>query len=75
MADNIIYTVKGQMRWDSISVACYGVAGNAALIINANPTVPIQPFVDGGTQLTVPVIDTTAAQVSEELLPPWKKQV
>lgn len=68
----ILYTVSGNMRWDAVSVACYGVPGKAGIIIMANPAIPIQPFVRGGTELVVPVIETVAAPVSAELMPPWK---
>lgn len=61
------------MRWDAISVACYGVPGNAGMIIAINPLVPIGPFVAGGTQLIVPVIPLAAAQANNALLPPWKR--
>lgn len=59
-------------RWDSIAYAAYGDPGALNRIVEANPTVPIEAVLPGGIRLLIPIVETVATEVDENLLPPWK---
>ncbi len=67
------YIVKEGERWDTIAHKAYGRASLMQPIIEANPAVPIQPRIAGGTVLVIPVLDEVEVKTDKELLPPWKQ--
>lgn len=64
-------TTEGE-RWDNIAYAAYGDVAGLNRIIEANPTVPIDAVLPGGIRLLVPIVETVAVEIDENLLPPWK---
>lgn len=73
MAETTQYIVKDGERWDTIAHKAYGRASLMQPIIEANPNVPINPRLEGGTVLIIPVIDEINVQTDKEKLPPWKR--
>lgn len=60
-------------RWDTISWKAYGTVNKIPEIVAANPLIPINDRLTGGTILNLPVLPTVDTKISQELLPPWKK--
>lgn len=67
------YIAQQGERWDSIAHKAYGRPSLIKGIIEANPLVPITARLDGGTVLTIPVLDEINVQTDAEKLPPWKR--
>ena len=59
-------------RWDTLAHRYYGDPFAYERLIDANPHVPIRPFIAAGTLLAIPLIEPTTAAASEDL-PPWKQ--
>lgn len=68
----IQYTVTEGERWDNVSSIAYGTPFEIQRLIKANPNVPIQELIPGGTVLELPVIDESIV-ADKSLLPPWKR--
>lgn len=75
MANNYLYIVKGgPLTWSQISAKVYGTPFKIPDIVDANPDVPLLPFVDNGVALQIPVLNSADVPTLNELLPPWKQQ-
>lgn len=59
-------------RWDTLAWRYYGDVKHLALLIAANPHVPVQDVLPGGLNLAIPVIEAEAT-TALEALPPWKR--
>ena len=64
-------TQEGE-RWDTIAYKAYGDAAEVNRIIEANPTVPVNPVLPSGIRLLVPIVQTVSVEIDDKLLPPWK---
>lgn len=69
----ITYTTIEGDRWDNLSYRAYGDPMLYGIITAANPLVPITDLIPGGTQLSIPIIDTAVSSLDTSLLPPWKQ--
>jgi phage tail protein X len=67
------YTVKQGEHWDTIAFKMYGSMSGINTLINANPSVPLDPVLPDGTILLIPIIDNTDSAIISQNLPPWKK--
>lgn len=66
------YTTGAGDRWDTLAARFYGSNTGIAVLIDANPAVPITATIPMGTPLVIPVINDT--QVTDKnTLPPWKR--
>jgi len=65
------YTTNEGDTWYNIAYRAYGDATLYAELIEANPTLPIEPVLPGNLEMLIPVKDITTAEFN--LLPPWKK--
>lgn len=74
-------TIDGE-RWDQIAIANFGsitvnidgVQQSAiALLIKANPDVPIYDVFPPGIVLNIPILQTSDVVTDAERLPPWKQ--
>jgi phage tail protein X len=66
----ILYKAKSGDRWDLLAWDAYGNPFWYEQIIHANPYSAIEPVLEAGVPLIVPVI--VAGNVTAENLPPWK---
>lgn len=64
------YIAKKGDRWDTIAYMHYGNAFKYAPLIMANSDTAIQPFIEEGTKIIIPLIEKDD---ENEDLPPWKK--
>lgn len=69
---NFNYTTAAGDRWDTLAARFYGSNAGIAVLIDANPAVPITAVLPMGTPLIVPVIDDTEI-TNNTNLPPWKR--
>ena len=65
------YITRDGDRWDMISQKYYSNPNLYEEIIKANPEVPIEPVLDAGIKLKIPVLEESETIQFE--LPPWKK--
>lgn len=72
MASIQYITTEGE-RWDNVAFKMYGNAGLSEILIKANPEVSISDVIYPGTVLNIPVIQAFEAEVSLDILPPWKR--
>ncbi|MCD7780407.1 MAG: tail protein X [Candidatus Gastranaerophilales bacterium] len=72
MTKYIFHKAGNNERWDSIAYKYYGNCYNIQPIIEANPHVPISAIITEGTELKIPIEETTSTNTS--LLPVWKQQ-
>jgi hypothetical protein len=72
MSEFTEHITKEGERWDTIAYAAYGDASEIKGLIEANPTVPIDPVLPAGVRLLVPIIETVSVEIDDKLLPPWK---
>lgn len=70
MIEYITYVTEEGDRWDTIAYRVYGDVHAYEPIIQANPTVPIRPMLEGGIRLRIPIRASGSAAAS---LPPWKR--
>jgi phage tail protein X len=68
---HVKYIAKEGDRWDSIAYYAYGNATLISPIIEANPNIPKEPFIEAGTTVYIPVKETPSVNVN--LLPIWKR--
>lgn len=66
-ASGIIYVSKGE-RWDSIAYKMYGDPTQIESLIQNNPGILIQDYVDAGVQVFVPII---TPPVTSTISTPW----
>lgn len=68
------YTATENQRWDSVSVAVYGIEYpyNYPAIILANQTYLTSDVPPAGAVLTIPDLDRTVS-IPIDKLPPWKR--
>ena len=65
------YITKDHDRWDMISYLFYNLPTMYEAIIKANPNIPIEPVLESGIKLKIPVLEESKTIKFE--LPPWKK--
>lgn len=66
-----IKTMQGD-TWDLLSFRAYGTAAYMHRLIEANPAHRRKAILPGGLYINVPEIDT-AAEITNESIPPWKR--
>ena len=71
MTEYYTYITKDNDRWDSIAYKSYKNPTYYEEIIKANPDVEIEPVLDAGIKLKIPVLEESETIQFE--LPPWKK--
>ena len=71
MTEYYTYITRDGDRWDMISQKYYNTPNLYEEIIKANPEVPIEPVLDAGIKLKIPVLEESETIQFE--LPPWKK--
>ncbi len=71
MTEYYIHTTKDNDRWDSISNKYYKTPNLYSEIIRANPDIPIEPVLQAGIKIKVPVLEEDKTIKFE--LPSWKK--
>ena len=58
-------------RWDLLAWTYYGDPMLFGPIVMANPTIPIEPVLEAGLVIMIPVMQQTSS--SPQNLPPWKQ--
>lgn len=71
MSEYYSYITKDNDRWDLISHRFYNNPNLYEKIIKANPEVAIEPILQAGIKLKIPVLEESETIKFE--LPPWKK--
>lgn len=71
MAEFYSYITAEKDRWDLISNKFYKTPYLYEKIIKANPNIPIEPILQSGIELKIPVISESET-IKFELLP-WKQ--
>lgn len=71
MTEYYSYITKDNDRWDLISYKFYKNPTLYEQIIKANPDVKIEPVLNAGIKLKIPVLEETQTIKFEP--PPWKK--
>lgn len=71
MTEYYTYITKDNDRWDSIAYKFYKNPTYYEEISKANPDVEIEPVLDAGIKLKIPVLEESETIQFE--LPPWKK--
>lgn len=71
MSEFYTYITKQNDRWDTISYQFYNSPFLYEKIIKANPTIKIEPILEAGIKLKIPVLEKIET-ISKEL-PPWKE--
>lgn len=72
MSDSINHVCGQGQTWGFVANLYYGSMKAIKTLIDANPSVPIDPVLPYGTTLIVPIIETTDTAVITSKLPPWK---
>lgn len=72
MQKTIQYVAEEGERWDTISFKMYGTVAEVPRLIDANPHLQIKVHVEGGTLITVPVLQIDEVATTGAL-PPWKR--
>ena len=67
----ILHTTKTGDRWDLLGWKYYGDPTNYSGIVQANPSIPIEPIFEAGLLIAIPVIEATNAEPAD--LPPWEE--
>ena len=67
-------TIQGE-RWDQLAYRYYGSALAYAVIVRANPYVPITPLLPAGTVLRIPIPEDGEEfrQLNSGGQPPWRQ--
>lgn len=73
MSSFVEYIVKEGERWDTIAYKAYGDSSMISGIIENNPDVAINPILQVGTRLLIPVLEKSEIEINSELQPPWKR--
>jgi len=63
-------TATGE-RWDLLAWTYYGDASLFAPIVMANPGVAIEPVLEAGLVIVIPILQQAATVAAD--LPPWKR--
>lgn len=71
MTEFYSYITKDNDRWDLIAYKYYKNATLYEDIIKANPHVPVEPILQAGIKLKIPIFEDSKTIKFE--LPPWKK--
>ena len=71
MTEYYTYITRDGDRWDMISQKYYSTPNLYEEIIKANREIQIEPVLDAGIKLKIPVIEESETIQFE--LPPWKK--
>lgn len=71
MSQFVKYITKQEERFDQIAFNVYGDSGRWKDIIDANPTLPLQPNYAAGIVIRVPIITLADSELTQNL-PPWK---
>lgn len=72
MSDSINHVCGQGQTWGFVANKYYGSMKGLKTLIDANPSVPIDPVLPYGTTLIVPIKETTDTAVIISKLPPWK---
>lgn len=73
-SDLVPYLVQEGEFWSSVAYKAYGDEGETAIIMAANPRVPITGRLPRGLTLYVPIVSANDNLViPTELLPPWQQ--
>ncbi|HWO57694.1 MAG TPA: tail protein X [bacterium] len=73
MSVYLSYVTKAGDRWDLLAYRFYGDPFRYEPIVAANPHVPIEPVLESGLALSIPVLERAEITPSIESLPPWKR--
>lgn len=65
------YIAKENDRWDLVAYKAYGDVTKIPTLIEANPGIAANPFIEAGTVINVPILPSPTA--TNTLLPPWKR--
>lgn len=65
------YITKDNDRWDLIAYKYYKNANLYEGIIKANPHVPVEPVLQAGINIKIPIFEESETIKFD--LPPWKK--
>lgn len=71
MTEYYSYITRDNDRWDLISNQFYNNPALYEEIIKANPTVNVEPVLNSGIKLKIPILDESETIKFE--LPPWKR--
>jgi hypothetical protein len=74
MADKILTTFQGQ-AWDMIALNEYGSEYAMSHLLAANPQARGVLLFSGEKKLALPALPDDEAQVVQESLPPWKRNL
>lgn len=66
----ILHVTTAGERWDLLAWQYYGDPTDYSPIIMANSTVPIEPVLDAGVAIAVPILQKSSVAITD--LPPWK---
>lgn len=72
MTDYLTHTSKQGDRWDLLAYTYYGDVNQIPTLTAANPTVPLDPILDAGINLAVPIVEESDSDTSTIGLPPWR---
>jgi len=67
------YTTNEGDTWPLVAYKAYGEAMDMAAIVDANPSVKIDPVLPAGIVLRIPSREVPGEVVSLDRLPPWKR--
>nr|WP_320132002.1 tail protein X [uncultured Holophaga sp.] len=70
MASTLTHTTTDGDRWDLLAWEYYGDLDQIPTLTAANPGVSLNPILEAGVSLVVPVIEQ--ADASTPGLPPWR---
>ncbi len=66
----ILHITTAGERWDLLAWQYYGDPTDYSPIIMANPDVPIEPVLNAGISIAVPILQQSAVVTAD--LPTWK---
>jgi phage tail protein X len=69
-AQYIAHITSTGERWDLLAWTYYGDASLYSPIIMANPLIPIEPVLEAGLEIAIPLLQVSQSAAAN--LPPWK---
>ncbi|HJU11520.1 MAG TPA: tail protein X [Candidatus Binataceae bacterium] len=69
----ITHTTAAGERWDTLAWRYYGDATLFGPLIQTNPQIPIEPVLEAGLTIAVPLLMVNPAVQQTANLPPWKR--
>ena len=67
----IAHVTRAGERWDNLAWRYYGDPTAYSGIIMANGSVPIEPVLDSGITILIPLLESSPVLKTD--LPPWKR--